>query len=228
MPVWVIFAAAAAVVAYLYSNKDSQIGTAAGVSALPPPVTPQSPYPPPVVDVAPPVPEPPPPPVPAPVIGNLPDVDPARQSGVYKQDFDDAFDRATIKWGVPFALLKAHAVRESALDPNAYRLEPTGKASYGLMQILWWPGSNRFAKWGYNDDYIRDGSPLYDPYVNCDIAAQLIKDNWNTFGNLRDIVNAYNTGVAESKREAPGDYVNDVLNAYSQLLGVEDIEETVS
>ena len=151
-------------------------------------------------------------------LSSLPDVLQNEQGGSWTRLYDDAFSKSGDKWGVPFALLKAHAIRESALDAKAYRLEPSGKASYGLMQILWWPGSNRFSSYGYNDDLIRDGSPLYDPYPNTTIAAQLIRDNFNRFGNLRDTINAYNTGVAESVRIAPGNYVDDVLKYYSKLV----------
>jgi soluble lytic murein transglycosylase-like protein len=147
------------------------------------------------------------------------DVEPGDQGGVWKDTYDYAFEQARDSIGVPFALLKAHAIRESALKPGAYRQEPSGKASYGLMQVLWWKNSNRFALFGYPDDSIGDGSLLYDPVANCLIAASIIKDNWQRLGNLRDTINAYNTGVKESVRVAPGNYVNDVLKNYSTLIG---------
>lgn len=155
---------------------------------------------------------------------NLPDVLPEFQHGVYIRDYDDAFEQACLNYRVPFALLKSHAIRESNLKPSAYRAEPAStnrppSASYGLMQILWWPGSDRFRIYGYSDDVIGDGSMLYDPQVNCNIAAQLIHDNFNSFGNLRDTINAYNTGTTEAKRVAPNHYVDDVLSEYSTLIG---------
>lgn len=153
-------------------------------------------------------------------IMGLPDCLPEHQHGVYRQDYDEAFEAACIEFKIPFGLLKAHAIRESALKSSAYRQEPNGKASYGLMQILWWPQSNRFADWGYTDDQIGDGSLLYDPVVNTRVAAQLIADNWQTYGNIRDTINAYNTGVSEARHVAPGNYVDDVLNYYSTLVGV--------
>lgn len=156
--------------------------------------------------------------------GGYPDVDPTNQGGPFSIEFDNAFGIARDRVGVPFALLKAHAVRESAMDPHAIRNEPASgsrppSASYGLMQILWWPQSNRFAKYSYSDDFIGDGSPLYDPTVNATIAAHIIKDNLNRFGNLRDAINAYNTGVAEATRAAPNNYVDDVLGYYSTIVG---------
>lgn len=154
---------------------------------------------------------------------SLPDIDPYEQGGKWTRLFDDAFREAKEKYGVPFALLKAHAIRESALKDRAIRNEPAKgsrpvSASYGLMQILWWPGSNRFARYGMPDDYVKDGSILFTPHVNVNIAAQLIADNFKTYKTLRDTINAYNTGVKESVRVAPGNYVDDVLKIYSTLI----------
>ena len=150
---------------------------------------------------------------------NLPDVDPLSQGGNFSRTYDIDFEEVASSRGVPFALLKAHAIRESSLKHTAYRQEPNGKASYGLMQILWWKNSNRFAAWGYPDDFIGDGSPLYEPLINIDIAADIIIDNFKVHKNLRDAVNSYNTGRNEATRPAPHNYVNDVLNYYSQLIG---------
>lgn len=152
-------------------------------------------------------------------INNLPDIDPSQQSGGFDTTYDSFFQASSQEFGVPFALMKAHSIRESALVSSAFRQEPSGKASYGLMQVLWWKGSNRFAKYGYSDDTIADGTPLYDCTINTRISAQLIKSNLSGFGNLRDAINAYNTGVRESKRVAPGNYVGDVLNYYSKITG---------
>lgn len=149
----------------------------------------------------------------------LVDVTPDDQQGQWKLDYDKSLYRASESTDVPFAVLKAHAIRESALKAAAYRLEPTGKASYGLMQILWWKNSGRFTKWGYSDDDIGDGSLLYDANVNCFLGAKIWRDNWDRMQNLRDTINAYNTGVVESKRVAPGNYVNDVLKYYSEIVG---------
>lgn len=190
----------AGAVAYLMMNKDSSIGealtsdaqlAAAGVSL---------------------------------VLDGLPDVSPNDQSGGYSGDYDDSFLNASQKHGVPFALLKAHAIRESNLSANASRTEPAAhgrpvSASYGLMQILWWPNSGRFQQFGMSDDTIGDGSILYNPTVNTDIAAQLILQNFGRFKNLRDTVNAYNTGTAEKTRVAPGNYTDDVLKYYGDIVG---------
>lgn len=148
----------------------------------------------------------------------LDDVEPEDQGGNYTREFDDAFIQARESTGVPFALMKAHAIRESRLKPRAVANEPGGKQSYGLMQILWWKGSNRFAQWGYNADTISDGSMLYDPLVNTYLGGMVIADNLSRLG-LRDSVNAYNTGVKESVRVAPNHYTDDVLKYYAELIG---------
>lgn len=151
----------------------------------------------------------------------LMDIAPLEQHGSFTTQYDSYFEAASEETGIPFALIKAHAQRESAFNPNAYRLEPSGKASFGLMQILWWAGSARFQKYGYSDDTIGDGSYLYQPGPNCKIAASIMLDNWNQFKNLRDMINAYNTGVSESSHPAPNNYVNDVLKTYSSLVGTQ-------
>ena len=151
------------------------------------------------------------------------DIGPENQGGKYSRAYDSAFLAASNATGVPFALIKAHAVRESALDPNATRNEPPrgsrpASASYGLTQILWWPGSERFDQFGYPDDSLDDGAKLFDPETNAIIGAKIMQDNLDRLGNLRDAINAYNTGVRENVRIAPGNYVNDVIKIYSELI----------
>lgn len=159
---------------------------------------------------------------------NLDDVEPENQGGGYKRDYDPYFEAAANEFGVPFALLKAHALAESTLNPAAFRDENPnnlpkrqGWASRGLMQILWWPGSQRFKKYGYSDEDLGfDGVRMFEPQVNVRIAAQLIRDNLNAVkGNVRDAINMYNTGVKESVRAAPLGYTDKVYNYYQKILG---------
>lgn len=159
----------------------------------------------------------------------LPDIEPTEQGGTFKTDYDMAFESVADSTQVPFALLKAHAIMESSLNPRAFRDENPnerddrqGWASRGLMQILWWPGSNRFKKYGYNDDDMEDGEAMFDPHVNIDIAAQLIAENLKACsGNVRDAINMYNTGKKEAQYEAPYNYVDKVMKNYSTLIGKE-------
>ncbi len=152
--------------------------------------------------------------------GGYPDVDPANQGGSYDETYDTFFYSNGQLYGVPFALMKAHAIRESSLKPGSFLPDNRG-GSYGLMQLSWGPGNERFAAYGYDAATIGDGQLLYDNDVNTKIAAQLIRDNLKRFGNLRDAINAYNTGVAYSTRVAPVHYTEDVLKYYSELVGRE-------
>lgn len=155
---------------------------------------------------------------------DLADTTPEKQGGNFKRDYDIYFDAAANEFGVPFALLKAHAFRESSFNARAFRDEnPTGRtdrigwASRGLMQLLFWPKSDRFAKYGFAAN--RNPDDLFDPNLNIRIAAQLIRDNLKASnGNIRDAVNMYNAGVKESVRKAPHNYVDNVLSTYQTLL----------
>lgn len=158
----------------------------------------------------------------------LKDSTPETQGGDYKKAFDASYKRASDLTGVPFALIKAHAIRESSQNPNAFVDESNGQAkregwaSRGLMQILWWPRSNRFAEFGYPDEALgSDGSVMFQPDINTEIAAKLIAKNLKACdGNLRDAINMYNTGVKESVRVAPHNYVDDVLGYYEEIANV--------
>lgn len=169
---------------------------------------------------------------------DLKDIDPFDQKGGYKKDFDIIFQSAADEFGVPFALLKAHAIQESSLRANAFRDENPknnpkriGWASRGLMQLLWSPAdpttgdggvnNQRWAKYGYPAKELGvDGIRQFEPEVNIRIAAQLIRDNLKACkGNLRDAVNMYNAGVKESVRQAPENYVDKVTGYYFKILG---------
>lgn len=162
----------------------------------------------------------------------LPDIEPENQGGSYKKDYDIYFETAADSNGVPFALLKAHAIAESSLNPNAFRDEnPTKRAdrqgwgSRGLMQILWWPNSERWKKYGYPDkDLGVDGIRMFEPYINIDIAAHLIADNLRACqGSVRDAINMYNTGKKEAQFQAPHNYVDKVLGYYKTISKQENI-----
>lgn len=169
---------------------------------------------------------------------DLKDVEPEKQGGSYKRDYDPFFKSASDEFGVPFALLKAHAIMESSLNPGAFRdenpskkPERTGWASRGLMQILWSPlapktgdkgiNRDRWTRFGYPaSDLGVDGVRQFEPNVNIRIAAQLIRENLRACnGNVRDAINMYNAGVKESVRPAPHDYTGKVYGYYKKILG---------
>jgi len=156
----------------------------------------------------------------------LPDIDPSQQGGTLKTDYDVFFESVADETGVPFALLKAHAYRESSLNPRAFtdenpkkRTDRLGWASRGLMQVLFWPGSTRLEKYGFSSDDLKGGDSLFDPYTCIKLGAFIIKDNLKACsGNLRDAVNMYNTGKKESQYQAPHDYVNRVISTYESII----------
>lgn len=158
----------------------------------------------------------------------LKDIVPEKQKGGYNTDYDLHFLAAADEFRLPFALLKAQALAESSLkasaflDENPKKLpERQGWASRGLMQILWWPGSQRWKKYGYPDEDLGiDGIRMFEPNVNVRIAAQLIRDNLHASkGNIRDTINMYNTGKKEAVFKAPNGYVDKVYNYYMKILG---------
>lgn len=154
----------------------------------------------------------------------LPDIDSSDQSGGYDTQYDSCFEKASGQTGVPFALIKAHAIRESSLVASAKHADFGVGTSYGLMQVEWNASgklANRLAKYGpYSADDLRDGSILFDPDVSAYLGACIIRDNLNWLqGNLQDAINAYNTGHSVAKGLAPKNYVNDVLTYYGNIVG---------
>lgn len=168
----------------------------------------------------------------------LPDIDRANQGGGFDQTYDESYEKASGATGVPFALIKAHAIRESSQNPSATHADSDTESSYGLLQVEWSTDSssslwNRLAKYG--SDF--SGSALSPPVdfmsVLCDpdhsayLGASIIADNLNWLDaggkkgiqGLRDTINAYNTGTTEAKHAAPNNYVNDVIGYYQQLIG---------
>jgi soluble lytic murein transglycosylase-like protein len=93
------------------------------------------------------------------------------------------------------ALLKAHAQVESSFDPSAFRAESGGRASRGLLQVL----DTTARALGYTgplgDDETRTGG-LYDPAIEIDPAAQLIRQNLQgANGAVNVAIAAYNEGL---------------------------------
>lgn len=164
----------------------------------------------------------------------LKDISLSDQKGGYKKDYDIYFMAAADEFNVPFALLKAHAIKESSINANAFLDEnpkkeasKEGWGSRGLMQLLWanvktsWL-YDRFSHLGYPGSVIASskGEILFNPQVNTRLAADLISKNLKTCnGNLRDAINMYNTGKKESVSPASYQYVDKVMDYYSKILG---------
>lgn len=159
-------------------------------------------------------------------IFGLIDIEPENQGGSFRKDYDMIIETVADEENIPFALLKAHGVIESSLNPRAFTDEnPTGRsdrqgwASRGLMQVLWWPNSDRFKSYGFPDVDLANGELLFDPYTNVHIAAKIIKRNLNACGgNLQDAINMYNTGKKYTEYRAPNNYTSKVLSTYKQLI----------
>ena len=135
-----------------------------------------------------------------------------------EKEFDKIFCMNAKKFGLSKLLLKAVAIRESSLDPRAYRFEKgfwdkylrnnpewMGRdiaevsASYGLMQLMYvvaWEMGWR----GVAED-------LYNPVINIELGAKLLRSHLdniakkgicNKFWNLRPVTVAlcrYNGGA---------------------------------
>lgn len=134
--------------------------------------------------------------------------------------YDGLFDMSATRYNVPFAWLKAIAITESSLNPNAMRPEPQiGDASYGLMQILM-----RTAKGlGFQGSEM----DLYNPSTNIDLGAKLIAENIHRFGmDFQAVYSAYNSGSSVSYKTNPQVKAN-VARAVSNLnLVLLDIQNT--
>ncbi|SRR6266496_708091 len=100
------------------------------------------------------------------------------------------------------ALLKAHAQAESAFNPFAYRAEPGGRASRGIMQIL----DTTARALGYTGtlgDDVKHMGGLYDPAISIPLAAQLIRQNLQEAnGSINVAIAAYNEGITRAKDDA--------------------------
>lgn len=137
-----------------------------------------------------------------------------------KQDFDDLFKKWGLRHGVEWTLLKALAIVESSLNPNA--VNPSDP-SHGIMQIFCdavcqtCPCRNKLNVAGWEN---ATPERLFDPDFNIMIGAQIIKWNIDTYGFKRGIA-TYN---AWSARLDPIDgpfrnqaYVDKVLREWTGL-----------
>lgn len=137
--------------------------------------------------------------------------------------FDAIFKHWGAMYGVDWRLLKAHAMRESSLDPSAVN---ESDPSYGLGQVLCdavtpdSPCQNRLNVSGWSD-----ATPhrLLDPDFNVRMMAQIIAANIRQYGMPRAVA-VYNSF---DQHNAPLDgpfknqsYVDDVLSIYQSLGGV--------
>lgn len=128
-----------------------------------------------------------------------------QQNGVCAQvpnfrSFDDLFLAYGEQYKVNPVLLKAIALRESTLNPQAKNEEDPRDPSYGLMQISCMPDGQGGCK---AREFRIDGWPppngkadLYEPAVSIRYAAEIMAANLaETRGNIWEAVAMYNSGT---------------------------------
>lgn len=122
--------------------------------------------------------------------------------------WDDEILEASVRYGVPAELIKAMAVAESGMNPNA--LSPVG--AMGLMQLM--PGTAKDL--GVTDPW--------DPLQNLDGGVRYIKMLLGRFPNLRHAIAGYNAGPHNVKKHGgippfkeTQHYVRRVMDVYDYL-----------
>lgn len=144
-------------------------------------------------------------------------------TAISQDDSGTGLDALFQKWGayyeVDWRLIKAHAIVESALNPNA---ENKADPSVGLMQILCKPDggggcSNVFHVEGWSKA-THDG--LFDPDFNIQIGTQIIQKNIAAYGLPRAIAVYNRYAERNSPQEGPFQnqaYVDKVISHYKEL-----------
>jgi len=165
--------------------------------------------------------------------------------------FDRIFCLMSKKYRVPKLMLKALAIRESALRPDAYRYEPKFwekylkdnpewegedpalvSASWGLCQLMYVVAVELGFKKG------RTGEELCDPVVNIELAAKklrLILDTINKHGvcikhyplhPLCVALSRYNAGGKNNPSDSgilkSQKYINGILKTWQELQTEEE------
>ena len=136
-------------------------------------------------------------------------------SDVSAPSIDDLLRKWGAAYGVEWRLLKAVAVTESRLNPNA--VNAADNESIGLMQVLCRPDglggcSNKFNVDGWSE---ATRKKLFDPHFNIRIGAQIIAWNIRAYG-LPKAIAVYNRWAERTALVAGPfenqSYVNAVLH----------------
>ena len=122
----------------------------------------------------------------------------------------DAFIKSTSeKYGLDYTKFRQQLYQESRFNPNAV----SKRGAIGIGQIM--PSTAK--SYGYNDV-----SKLRDPYLNIDLAGQIMKDNLKySKGNLYGAMAMYNGGTKAMKKYLEGNF-KDMPNEtwdYLDILG---------
>lgn len=106
-------------------------------------------------------------------------------------DLERCFESAAERYGIAAALLRAIAVAESGLRPNALGRNPDGSWDVGLMQInSWWLPT--LARYGIRE------ADLWEPCLNVQVGAWILAWNIARYGYTWEAVGAYNAGTADT------------------------------
>lgn len=127
-------------------------------------------------------------------------------SNDYTSDYDPLFQKYGTQYGIDPSLLKAQAMQESSLNPNAVGPQTKyGKAS-GLVQLI----PSTAESLGVTDPN--------DPDQAIKAQAQLMAENVKRYGNIEDALHAYHGGTNEDnwgpKTKA---YAQNVQEKYQKL-----------
>lgn len=126
--------------------------------------------------------------------------------------FAFCFEEAGERYNVSPNLLKAIAIVESDLNPDAYNenINAAGQVvsrDFGLMQInsSWFP---RLHEFNVNE------SNIYEPCLNVALGAWVLASNFATHGYNWNSVGAYNAGFSMQSKTARTQYILRVQSVY--------------
>lgn len=117
--------------------------------------------------------------------------------------FEGFIQAASMKYGVPGALIKGIISAESGWNPGA-----ASSSSYGLMQL--------------NSTYFHnsDGSPILDPAQNIDVGTSVIGSQLQRRPSDGLALAAYNAGTGRSDGDLQNRIVNNTLGVGSYVSSV--------
>ncbi|GLO64171.1 lytic transglycosylase [Vibrio sp. MACH09] len=125
------------------------------------------------------------------------------------------FEEAGQRYNVDPLLLKAIAMQESFLNPNAININKNKKGEivsrdYGLMQInsTWFDDLS---------DFNVNESTVMAPCFNVNLGAWVLSSNFSTHGFNWNSVGAYNAGFKKSKQIYRDDYISKIKKHYQEL-----------
>lgn len=133
---------------------------------------------------------------------------------------DELFQKWGAYFGVEWQLLKAHAIVESSLDPNA--VNETDNESIGLMQILCRPDGNGGCMNRLNVEGWSEATreKLFNPDFNIRIGAGILAWNIRHYGLPRGIAMYNRYAEKDSPIGGPFQnqaYVDKVLSNYRRI-----------